>query len=306
MAKLKSHKNQHYVPSSYLRAWCDPVRPEGHEPFVWVFAKQARSGRPKSPANLFSENEMYTVIREGGSRDLAVESLLNALETAFIQIRDRRISTEDAMSPEEFEALCAFVAAMYARTPRYRSHTQSQWGHARRIMEELKQKMEAATKDQRQAMTRALSFGAAKEKESGLNYEQVKRLAEHPLPVTVPSMVRTATQVLSKMDPAILVTDDKVGFITSDSPCVWFDPEAYKRPPFYRSVGLGWPTIEVTLPLTPRHCLLLTRRGLQGYVPVGPVEVAEINRRTRFHCDEQFVVSRHETRPYWYKRGVKA
>lgn len=51
-----------------------------------------------------------------------------------------------------------------------------------------------------------------------------------------------------KMHLSILNTDDEVGFITSDDPCVWFDPEAYKRLPFYRSVGLGYRSVEVHCP----------------------------------------------------------
>ena len=45
------------------------------------------------------------------------------------------------------------------------------------------------------------------------------------------------------MHMAILNTDDEVGFLTSDQPCVWFDPEAYKRPAMYRSIGLGYKSV---------------------------------------------------------------
>ena len=33
------HKKQHWVPESYLTAWCDPGTPADQEPYVWRFSK---------------------------------------------------------------------------------------------------------------------------------------------------------------------------------------------------------------------------------------------------------------------------
>ena len=33
------HKDQHFIPQGYLKAWCDPTTPEGQEPYVWRFTK---------------------------------------------------------------------------------------------------------------------------------------------------------------------------------------------------------------------------------------------------------------------------
>ena len=92
--------------------------------------------------------------------------------------------------------------------------------------------------------------------------------------------------------------------ITSDAPCVWFDPEAYKRPFLYRAPGLAWPTIEVTLPVSPKQVLLMNHAGLNRYFKVPPHIVDELNRRTRGHADEYFVVQRNEARPIWYDLGT--
>jgi hypothetical protein len=55
------HKRQHYVPKSYLQAWCDPNCPPGQTPYVWVFSKGGGRVRKKSPEKLFRETDMYTV-----------------------------------------------------------------------------------------------------------------------------------------------------------------------------------------------------------------------------------------------------
>ena len=47
------HGKQHFVPQSYLRAWCDPETPDGQEPYVWRFAKDGTDARRKAPENIF-------------------------------------------------------------------------------------------------------------------------------------------------------------------------------------------------------------------------------------------------------------
>jgi hypothetical protein len=108
---------------------------------------------------------------------------------------------------------------------------------------------------------------------------------------------------LNGANSVILVTNDETGFITSDTPCVWFNPSLYKLPPFYRHPGLGQKDIEVTLPLTPRHLLTISHHRYPRYVTINSKAVDEFNRRTRFHCAEEFVSWKGETQPYWFDPG---
>ncbi len=100
-----------------------------------------------------------------------------------------------------------------------------------------------------------------------------------------------------------LVTNDEIGFITSDTPCVWFNPNLYKVPPFYRHPGLGQKDIEVTLPVTPQHLLVVSHHDYPEYINVNQKAVDEFNRRTRFHCTEEFISWKGETKPYWFDPG---
>ncbi len=63
----------------------------------------------------------------------------------------------------------------------------------------------------------------------------------------LPMVTTREAEWLSYMTVTIFCTSDDARFITSDAPVVWFDPELYKLPPFYRSPGLGSETIEVTI-----------------------------------------------------------
>ena len=74
---------------------------------------------------------------------------------------------------------------------------------------------------------------------------------------------------IERMNPVIIESDDPIGFITCDDPCVIFDPEAYKRSPMFRSPALSLPSVETTLPLSPRQLLILGWWNIAAlFVPV--------------------------------------
>ena len=60
------------------------------------------------------------------------------------------------------------------------------------------------------------------------------------------------------MNLTVFCTNDDLGFIASDRPCVWFDPEAFKKLLPFNQPALGSRTIEVTMPLSPNHCASLS------------------------------------------------
>ena len=84
---MSKHKKQHFVPSSYLKAWCDPECSPKYSPYVWRFSFDGTESRKKSPDNIFHETDMYTIRRRNGERDLRLEHGLQQLETKFARIR---------------------------------------------------------------------------------------------------------------------------------------------------------------------------------------------------------------------------
>lgn len=73
----------------------------------------------------------------------------------------------------------------------------------------------------------------------------------------------------------------------------------------YQAPALIYPSIEITLPISPRQMILLNRRGLLGYFDAPEHMVDEYNRRTRFHCTKHFVSDSNPTKPIWFERGVE-
>jgi hypothetical protein len=111
--------------------------------------------------------------------------------------------------------------------------------------------------------------------------------------------------LLMRMRCAILCTNSDPGFVTSDNPVVWFDPEAHKRPPMYRSPAFMYPKLQITFPLSPAQLLLLVhgKPGLE-YIEIADRDVQEANRITRGHCFKEFVVKRDFVNSQWLDRGT--
>ena len=297
--KTKSHKGQHFVPECYLKSWCDPDCPPEYEPYVWLFERDGGNPRKKAPSNIFKETDFYTVEKADGTRDLSLEHGLSGLESKFATIRKNKLSKQLPMTEEEHAYLGLFVAATQFRTRSSRKHHAGQWQHALDLMDDLADSMSRATHKQKRAAA-DVGIPSSPDKKS-ISHEHVRHLAKYPVQSMMPVILSAATPILTKMNMLILSTDDPVGFITSDKPVTWFDPEAYKLPPLYRSPGLASPTIEVTMPLSPKQCLIFAWQCPEGYVEAPPIAVDELNRR---HCalsDQHIVVQSKTTKPYWFE-----
>lgn len=201
------------------------------------------------------------------------------------------------MTDEEHALLAMFVAAAQFRTRSSRDHHARQWQNALEVMDDLAESMKKATPEQRASAARIGSIGST---DKGLSHKQVRILAEKPVQAMMPSILRGVTPVLMKMNMLILTTEDPVGFITSDAPVTWFDPESYKRPPFYRSPGLGSQTVEVTMPLSPNQCLIFAWHCPNGYGEASEVALNELNRRHRALCEKRYVVRSNSRNDYWF------
>jgi len=300
------HKKQHWIPRSYLSAWCDPDAPENHEPYVWMFAKDGKTSKHKAPKNIFLENEMYTIHRVDGERDLQLEYGLQGLEDSFARLSRDKLINRIELSPEETAHMLLFIAAMTARTASQRDHMQDQWGEALKMMDSLSEQVSGMTEEEKRkfAAMQPLSSSSSSSGKS-LSHEQVRKLAKKPLQQTMFPMIISQSTIFSQMHMAIIGTIVEPGFITSDSPCVWFDPEAYKRPPFYQTVGLVYETVEVTLPISPKQCILLSwNEKYKGYIEINHEQIIdELNRRTRFQCNEYFIVNKNIKKDIWFDPG---
>lgn len=301
--KGSSHKKQHFVPQCYTKAWRDPASIDVPkvDPYVWVFDKDGSNPRRKAPANLFTETDIYTIQSADGGRDLRLEHGFQDLEDKFTRIRNLRFNRAEPLDPEQTVWVLAFLATAQARTAGQRDHQRGQWGRIREKMEHFQRVYEEGSEKQRESIRRMAMPPSSKSAGMGLN--EVRELEANPIQHTIGPVIESVMPIYARMCMAILCTDDPIGFVTTDHPCTWFDPEAYKLPPIYRGPGLASRTIEVTLPISPSQCLVLSHNHeLGGYRQVSRAVVDKVNTRHIAHCNESFISRSSELRPEWFER----
>ena len=61
-------------------------------------------------------------------------------------------------------------------------------------------------------------------------------------------------------------------------------------------------SIQITLPISPRFCVLLNREGITGYMQVPSEVVQRVNRITCLHADAEVVVRANHFDPKWIEQ----
>jgi hypothetical protein len=276
-----SMPQDHVIPHSYLRSWCDPQNEPGRfNPYIWVISKDRTRKDPKPPRRWFTEADRYTIRLSGGQQNRSADRTLKATEDAFGRLRPKILNIE-ALTRKDWVDLIDFASAMLARPKARGDHFGKFFSGLHQVVENLEK-----------------SRGA--EPHTSL---ETKRYADNAPAATIASTMLVVPHLLSRMNMAIFTTEDPDGFITSDMPCVLFDPNSYRRPPFYRAPSLIDRGVEVTLPLTPNRLLFLSYTPIRGYVQAEQKTVDELNRRTRFACSEYFVSYRGTVKDYWFDPG---
>jgi hypothetical protein len=293
-----------------LEAWCDPDKLEREAPYIWLFDRDGPTneapGKRKAPKNIFTEPEMYTITPPDSpnTRDLSLEHALSQIEGDFCSIRRDYIEKKLPLGEREHIILLTFAACCQFRTPSAREHTRSQWMPILETGIELEARMHSGTSK--------LPLNIDKSKKSNpMTLDKVQQIVNEPLQSLLASHVRTTVPLLQKMTKlTILCTDRTPGFITSDDPVVWFDPESYKRPPMFQGPALMYPSLEITMPISPNKMMLLTRKDTwPNYLDLDLMDLNErllndLNRRTCRNSFQKIIVSRNEFRSSWAEDGT--
>jgi len=306
-------KAQHFVAKGYLRAWCDPGCPAQHEPYVWVMDRDGPTedtpAKKRAPKNIFSEPDMYTIrpADTAAERDLRLEDGLGKIEDAFCRVRRDYIEARRTLRPKERAPLYAFAAAAQWRTPGAREHIREEWQSALDKMKDMQAAAENWTpeRQEREARLSALRDDGA----PTMGMDDVEKVVAAPLQSTLPAYLKSLTPLYARMQLSIICTEKAPGFITGDEPVVWFDPEAHKRPPFFQSLGLAYPTIEVTMPISPTRMMLISHMEFPEYFDIDGFDiddrlVNDLNRRTCRRARSAIVASRNTYRPIWREMGT--
>jgi hypothetical protein len=272
-------KKQHLVPNCYLKAWCDPATPDGQEPFIWVHPAEGGEPKRKSPRKSFTETDRYTIESPSGDRNLRVEDTLADIETKFVGIRER-LEGAQQISVEDHYLLCAFVATMSSRTKPAGDNWAETWDKVRSKSSRLAQ-----------------AHGAK------LDSPQLDDAVRNAYAHIVDATVKVLTPMLFHLRAGIYYAENRGAFITSDNPCVWSDPDSFRRPPAHRSPALCYPNIKILLPLSPNSLLLFGHdKRYAGYFRADEQFIDEVNRLTRFFSHEYFVTRDGSAKDFWFER----
>jgi len=298
--KMK-HKRQHFIPSSYLEAWCDPSSPADQTPYVWRFSKDGREVKNKASKKLFYEKDMYTIYDNDGLRDLHLETNLSNVESEFAKLREKKLKTRQLLNSKDCLILCMFVAAMYGRTKAYGEQQSKNWQKVLAMGEKFHAAFEKASPEEQKRMARALAFPGL-DREKIITLEDVKEIVEQPIQSFLSANVTILAPMLFKRPFLILETTVSNSFITSDNPCIWFDPAIYQKPRPPGAGGLISPTLEITMPLSPSQIIFFGMKLIISgrYMLITDQVVDNLNFRTRFGSHKYFVSNNPKARPSWF------
>ena len=294
-----AHERQHWIPESYLSAWCDtdPTRLNPRRVHRYRRDGSYRDYRP--PSRIFTEHELYTIRGVNGQRDLTTEHALTLLEDAYVRIRDRTLAKRQALSDKKRDQLFLFIASLRARSPAQRDHHADFRASVLRVGDELKAALKDMTPEQRK---RAHLPYLTRNGPPGIPLEKFRELANRSFGEHLPQDVNMEARLMSRMHLSVLFAQsDMETFITSDRPVVWWDPT--DPPPSQWPLGLGRRAIEVTMPLTPTMCARITHWRTSEYANASASDVNEVNMRTLYHCKDVFLSERPNLSVNWRERS---
>jgi hypothetical protein len=305
---MGKNKKQHYVPEFYLKAWCDPDAPQGYEPYLWLATKNGIDIRPKAPSNIFHETDLYTIVLDG-KRNLSTEKSLAQIEGEFAEVRREKLEKQLPLNTYEKVVVCAFASAMYSRTIANRERWRPFWNDLRNQLEDKVNRMTAwfenATPEQLKEYIPSIPLGD----NPTVTFKEINDVADEPLKSMISAQLNVLLPVFLNLDCAIIKTSTTPGFITSDDPCVWLDPQLPNYPNL-AGTALMSPTIEIHLPISPSQCIYFNRRGNKGYINLsssGVIEenftVAKANRRTCAKAHQYVVVNKKILLEKWFVSG---
>lgn len=252
-------KRQHLLPEFYLKQWADQATlAPSKTPAVWVISKDGQRRFARNPGQShFWLEFFYDVISVKGERCQAIEQALGQIESAVTPVIRDKIPNKEPLYPDEVAAIDLFVASTFMRT-----------GRKKKSLMEFVTARSRIEKDWAAAYNKPIP-------DTSLNEHNA-----HPFAVS--TAIEAVTEEVAKMGHAVFIAPEGKSFVTSDDPCVWVADGP---------VGLRNITIQVSLPLSPTHLLLISHSPVSGYLQATNEDMDEMNYRSISRCDEHFIAT---------------
>ena len=281
-------KRHHTQPKFYLRRFAVPAPKKGDPDGFWVYRRGQGTPQWLPAETVCIHSHFYSYVDESGKRNAVIEDLLGEVESKAAPVVEQLVSGGFvALNNRERNLLALFVALAYARTPKTR----------RTVVEAVERQEVSKLKDLAEDEAR-LAASVAKFNAAGdgtlsaddargfiadiVSGEAALRLGDrgqigYPLATVVPLCA-----LFMRMNWRLLRAPSGVEFVTSDDPVVLAGPAGDPDP--FKSGRL-----EVTLPLDPQHCLLLTWAGPEADVVASCSRqwADDVVRRTAVGADQE-------------------
>lgn len=181
---------------------------------------------------------------------------------------------------------------MSFRTRAHRTFRQQQWSHVVDIMKNL------AAERGPSVERPTVKFSASPDPTApGLTPEEVAQLADKPVQYMMAREIGMYLPMVGRLHAQIMRTDDRLGFITCDDPCVWMTTKgAVHRPPTLNELS---DEFGIFMPLSPAQMLFLNPyEAVYGRVPERLA--TWLKGQTWRGSEQEYVVCRNETREEWF------
>jgi len=254
--------------------WVDPATTVPNKtPMVWVFTKDFSRHYLKAPAaRNFWRDYFYDLVSTSGERRQDLENFFGKIECVIADVTRNYIPQRRRLNHEQAEAIDFFVACMFMRSEKMRDSVMSFANAVARIEREhaMAQKRPVPNTATYQQNAHAHSI-----------YDGLLFISEH----------------LAKMSHNIYIAPEGKSYLTSDTPCLW--QAALGQP------CLTNPTFEISLPLTPKHLLHVSKNTqTSGYLEALDYMVDQINWETIRDCREYFISNSQKIDPSWKDNGL--
>jgi hypothetical protein len=252
------YRKHHYVPESYLRAFA-VVAPGKRNPMLWVYDKEETEPRKQSPKDTAAINDLYTISDDETMSPHALEQAFGKQESEVAPVLERWRKPGAIPQIKDIPKVAYFVALLHVRNPK-----SAKWYEAMLEVMQAERARSIASNDARfenfwnslvagDSITSKL-FTKEQVREKLLHFDKhfivkidQKYTTFSPLP-----HADAIYSELTKMYWCLCTAPAGIHFITCDSPVV----VRFKKGD---GVGFGHPTAEVTFPISPNVCIVLTR-----------------------------------------------
>ena len=238
---------------------------------------------------MFSEDDFYTHYDSNNNRYLELEHKLKEVEDRFILLRDRKLKHHISLTTKDRQTLALFASSTFARTKRWKEDGLQIWQDYIEMIGNLPREI-------------SLRIKSSKDYKDVINVHK-----DQPMIFHLYHFINLTAPYLYQMNCAIYETKTKPGLITSDNPCFWFDPAIYNTNLPLTYFGIGSPTLNVILPISPNQYISLEKKGVDGYINLHTRSEEEneiidsLNNLIAMNCDEFIVVNNKVFNEKWFE-----